>query len=79
MTQPIFDHDRLDGYRLSIEYFADSFEVTERLHRHARDPWLRAAQTHCVDVEWDVDQVWRRRVVGRVFAGDRLRLRAPRC
>ncbi len=48
MTEPIFDHDRLDVYRLAIEYTAESFGVAKGLlglHRHARDQWLRAAQS----------------------------------
>ncbi len=48
MTEPIFDHDRLDVYRLSIEYVASSFSLAKDLnglHRHARDQWLRAAQS----------------------------------
>ena len=48
MTEPIFDHDRLDVYRLSIEYVASSFAVARELngyHRHARDQWFRAAQS----------------------------------
>jgi four helix bundle protein len=48
MTEPIFDHDRLDVYGLSIEYVADAFDVSKSLnglHRHARDQWLRAAQS----------------------------------
>jgi four helix bundle protein len=48
MTEPIFDHDRLDVYRLSIEYVASSFAIAKNLngaHRHARDQWLRAAQS----------------------------------
>ncbi len=48
MTEPNFDHDRLDVYRLSIEYVASSFAVAKDLngcHRHARDQWLRAAQS----------------------------------
>ncbi len=38
MTEPIFDHDRLDVYRLSIDYIAASFKVAKDLsglHRHA--------------------------------------------
>ena len=48
MTGPIFDHDKLDVYRVAIEYVADSFRVAKDLaglHRHARDQWLRAAQS----------------------------------
>jgi four helix bundle protein len=48
MPDKIFDHDKLDVYRLSIEYVADSFCIAKDLsglHRHARDQWLRAAQS----------------------------------
>jgi four helix bundle protein len=48
MTEYLFDHDRLDVYRISIEYVANAFETSrslEGLHRHARDQWLRAAQS----------------------------------
>ena len=46
--EPIFDHDRLDVYRLSIHYVAESFCIAKDLagtHCHARDQWLRAAQS----------------------------------
>ncbi len=48
MMEAIFDHERLDVYRLSVEYVAIAFESSrslEGLHRHARDQWLRAAQS----------------------------------
>lgn len=48
MIKPIFDHDRLDVHRLAIEYTDDAFCVSKELnglHRHARDQWLRAAQS----------------------------------
>jgi four helix bundle protein len=48
LTDYHFDHDRLDIYRLSIEYVADAFEASKTLsglHRQARDQWLRAAQS----------------------------------
>ena len=48
MITQSFDHERLDVYRLSIDYVARSFEAVqplEGLHRHARDQWLRAAQS----------------------------------
>ena len=48
MTEPIFDHDQLDVYRLSIDYAASSFTITKNLggcHRHAREQWLRAVQS----------------------------------
>jgi hypothetical protein len=40
MTEPIFDHDRVDVYRLSIDYVASSFAIAKDLnacYRHARD------------------------------------------
>ena len=43
----VFDHDKLDVYRLAIEYVADSFRIAGDLsgpHRHACDQRLRAAQ-----------------------------------
>jgi four helix bundle protein len=48
MTEPMFDHERLDVYRLSIEYVASSYRIAKSLHgaeRHAREQWLRAAQS----------------------------------
>lgn len=48
MSEATFDHDRLDVYRLSIDYVAEVFEFSETLgglHRHARDQWVRAAQS----------------------------------
>jgi four helix bundle protein len=48
MTEPFFDHERLDVYRLAIEYVASSYRIAESLNgaeRHARDQWLRAAQS----------------------------------
>ena len=48
MAEPIFDHDKLDVYRLSIDCVATSFRIAKelnRVHRHARDQWLRAAQS----------------------------------
>lgn len=41
-------HEKLDVYRLAISYVAWVFEQSEKLngvHRHARDPWLRASQS----------------------------------
>jgi four helix bundle protein len=48
MTKPIFDHERLDVYRRSIEYVAYSYGLAKTLagaNRHARDQWLRAGQS----------------------------------
>jgi four helix bundle protein len=48
VSENVFDHDRLDVYRLSIEYTSDAFKICrslDGLHRHARDQWLRAAQS----------------------------------
>ena len=53
MTAPISDHDRLDVYRLSIDYVASSFGIAPSLvgpHRHARDQWLRAAQSITLNI-----------------------------
>jgi four helix bundle protein len=48
MNEPVFDHEKLDVYRLSIEYIAISHTIALRLtgaNRHSRDQWLRAAQS----------------------------------
>ena len=48
MAAQIFDHEKLDVYRLAVEYVADSFGIAKELsglHRHSRDQWLRAAQS----------------------------------
>jgi four helix bundle protein len=48
MPELIFDHERLDVYRLSIDYVAFSYQIARSLkgvNRHARDQWLRAAQS----------------------------------
>ena len=48
MNEAIFDHERLDVYRLSIDYVAFSYAIANGLagnNRHARDQWLRAAQS----------------------------------
>jgi four helix bundle protein len=48
MAEPIFDHERLDVYRLSIEYVAFSYDLSKTWtgsNRQARDQGLRAAQS----------------------------------
>ncbi len=48
MSESIFDHEKLDTYRLSIDYVAFSYAIASLLagnNRHARDQWLRAAQS----------------------------------
>jgi four helix bundle protein len=53
MTEYLFDHDRLDVYRLSIECVANAFDtcrLLSGLHRHARDQWLRAAQSVSLNI-----------------------------
>jgi four helix bundle protein len=48
MNEPTFDHERLDVYRLSVDYVAFSYRIARDLtgvHRPARDQWLRAAQS----------------------------------
>lgn len=65
MTGPIFDHDRLDVYRLSIEYVASSFGVARELnglHRPARDQWLPTAQSIPLNIaEGNGKRSWRDR------------------
>jgi four helix bundle protein len=48
MAEPIFDHEKLDVYRLSIEYVGASYEIARSFsgpNRHIRDQWLRASQS----------------------------------
>ncbi len=48
MVDAVFDHERLDVYRLAIEYVTYSHRIARSLkgtERHARDQWLRAAQS----------------------------------
>ncbi len=48
MDEPIFDHERLDVYRLAIGYVSFSYQLASSLvgvHRPARDQWLRAASS----------------------------------
>ncbi|MBL8853987.1 MAG: four helix bundle protein [Planctomycetaceae bacterium] len=48
MTEPAFDHERLDVYRLSIAYVAFSCKIAKSLggsNRQAWEQWLRAAQS----------------------------------
>ncbi len=56
MADPIFDHEKLDVYGLSIEYAGETFRIAETLsglHRHSRDQWLRAAQS--IPLKYDYD------------------------
>ena len=53
MAEPTFDHERLDVYRLSINYVAFSFQIANSLggtNRQARDQWLRAAQSISLNI-----------------------------
>jgi four helix bundle protein len=53
MNEPIFDHEKLDVYRLSIDYVAYSYSIATRLagnNRHARDQWLRAVQSILLNI-----------------------------
>ena len=48
-----FNHERLDVYRLAIDYLATSFDHAKSLkglHRHARDQWLHAAQSISLNI-----------------------------
>jgi predicted YcjX-like family ATPase len=59
MTEPIFYHERLDVYRLSIDYVAFSYDLAKTLagtNRHARDQWLRAAQSIPLNIA-DANQI----------------------
>jgi four helix bundle protein len=60
MSEPFFDHEKLDVYRLSIEYVAASYEIAKALNganRHIRDQWLRAAQSIPLNIaEGNVNQ-----------------------
>ena len=41
-------HEKLDVYRMAIDYVAWVFEHSEKLngaHRHVRDQWLGASQS----------------------------------
>jgi len=57
MTEPIFDHERIEVYRLAIDYVASSYRfarVPWSGSRYVRDPWLRAIQSipnHIVEVK----------------------------
>lgn len=44
----VFDHEKLDVYRISLQYTAWAFQLAKRLsgpNRHARDQLLRASQS----------------------------------
>ncbi len=46
MNEPTFAHERLDVYRLSIEYVALSYRIAQELsgvQRPAREQWLADA------------------------------------
>jgi four helix bundle protein len=48
MNDQVFDHEKLDVYRLAIDYAAFSFGIAQSLsgvNRNLRDQWLRAAQS----------------------------------
>lgn len=53
MAEQVFDHERLDVYRLAIEYVAESYRSALLLsgtQRHIRDQWLRAAQSIALNI-----------------------------
>jgi len=48
MPDQVFDHEKLDVYRLALDYVAEAFGLARGLsgvHRHSCDQWLRAAQS----------------------------------
>lgn len=53
MADQIFDHEKLDVYRLALEYVGETFRMARDLsglHRHSRDQWLRAAQSISLNI-----------------------------
>lgn len=53
MTEPIFEHDRSNVYRVASDDIADTFSIAKQLagpRRHARDQWLRAAQSSLLNI-----------------------------
>ncbi len=53
MADRVFDHEKLDVYRLSIEYVTESYRSAQLLsgtQRHVRDQWLRAAQSIALNI-----------------------------
>ena len=48
ITEPTFDHERLDVYRRSIDYVAFSYPIARSLqgvNRQAHDPWICEAKS----------------------------------
>lgn len=44
----MFGHERLDSYKVSLQYLKWGYEIEERLkgkHRHAKDKLLRVSQS----------------------------------
>lgn len=53
MSEPCFDHEKLDVYRLSVDYAVFSYRIAKSLtgvNRHIRDQWLRAAQSIALNI-----------------------------
>lgn len=49
----IFDHEKLDVYKVALQFVALAYELAERLsgvHRHARDQLLRASQSIVLNI-----------------------------
>ena len=53
MVNPIFDHEKLDVYQVTLSYIEStsrlSFELPKQF-RHTRDQWLRAAQSIALNI-----------------------------
>ena len=87
MTEHLFDNDRLDVYRLSIEYVANAFDTSRLLsglHRHAESENEFRAQIQAGadsrNVDSDGNEIrWCLGIPERVYSWRRLRARAPRC
>ncbi len=75
MTDHFFDHDRLDVYRLSIEYVAKAFDTSRSL-----EGLQIKIGTDRRDIDSDGDEIrWCLGITEGVQSVRRLRARAPSC
>jgi len=86
MAEPTFDHERLDVYRLSIDYVAFSYRIAKSLsgiHRPAREQWLRAAQSIALNIGLETNRIDAHSADPTNRSGkrrsNRVRVRVPRC
>ena len=53
MPRYYFDHEKLDVYRLAVDYVACTYQIAKELtgnDRFAREQWLRAAQSVVLNI-----------------------------